>query len=118
MNEQINPAGAKRLWSIPWDAGFVTAVSFLGSPRKLAAGNEHGDILLWDLPERPGNEVSPPRRLLKGHTNFVTALAVTPDGRWLISASYDHTVRFWDLHAKPTKTTKIVLDAKEQARLA
>ena len=34
--------------------------------------------------------------ILKGHTGEVQALAVSPDGTWLASASNDHTLRIWD----------------------
>ena len=40
-------------WSLPWDADWVTAVCFLG-PNRVAAGNNRGHIVVWDLPERPG----------------------------------------------------------------
>ncbi|CEG37568.1 transducin-like 3 [Plasmopara halstedii] len=35
--------------------------------------------------------------LLFGHTDIVMALAVSPDGRWLVSVSKDRTARLWDL---------------------
>ncbi len=44
----------------------------------------------------------PPRpfRILTGHQGEVTGLAFTPDGRFLISASYgDYTLRSWDLES-------------------
>lgn len=31
-----------------------------------------------------------------GHTDTIDALAFTPDGRWLVSGSEDHTIRVWD----------------------
>src|SRR5262245_34499261 len=83
---------ATLLWTIPWSADWVTAVTFAGSTRKMAAGNKLGQILVWDLPENPG-PVPPPALRLDGHRNAITSLTSTPDGRWLISASYDHTVR-------------------------
>ena len=36
---------------------------------------------------------------LKGHTGGVNAVAVSPDGRFLVSGSNDHTVRAWDLES-------------------
>lgn len=34
---------------------------------------------------------------LEGHSDWVNALAGTPDGQWLVSGSSDGTVRLWDM---------------------
>jgi WD40 repeat protein len=101
-------------WTLPWDADWVTAVRFLG-PNRVAAGNNLGQILIWDLPDRPGGPVPSPARRLDGHTNTVNRLVAAPDGRWLISASNDHTIRYWDLQGEPTGTDAIVLNAEKIA---
>ncbi|NIA12173.1 MAG: TIR domain-containing protein, partial [Nitrospiraceae bacterium] len=36
-------------------------------------------------------------RILEGHTSWVSAVAVTPDGKHAISGSLDSTLRVWDL---------------------
>ena len=36
-------------------------------------------------------------RTLAGHADWVTAVAVTPDGRHAVSASWDRTLKVWDL---------------------
>lgn len=97
-------------WTLPWDADWVTAVTFVG-PRRLAAGNNLGDILVWDLPEKAGTAVPSPIRHLVGHSNTVNRLS-TPDQRWLLSASSDHTVRYWDLDASGADAGVVTLNAR------
>ena len=41
--------------------------------------------------------LSPEALVLMGHSNWVYAVAVTPDGRRAVSASGDRTLRVWDL---------------------
>jgi WD40 repeat protein len=125
---------ATLLWSLPWDADWVSAVSFVG-PKRVAAGNNLGEILLWDLPddpektpdkpatpkpasasdkaERPLYVAPPPARRLVGHTNVVNRMLCV-GGRWLISASNDHTIRFWDADAAPGSAdpAKVILNAR------
>ncbi len=100
--------GIPAAWSITWDEDWVTAITFVGKSQRIIAGNKQGRIVAWDLPEKAGDPLPSPVRRFDGHTNQITALAVTADGRWLVSTSYDHTVRLWDLQA-PAKTKGTVL---------
>ncbi len=100
------------LKSLIWDADWVTAVTFLGSSRKLVAGNNLGELLMWELPEKPGSEAPKPIRKLTGHTNVISKLLSTSDGRWLISSSYDHTIRLWDMTSPATGSVDLVLNAR------
>lgn len=110
--EKATPA-----WTIPWDESAVTAVAFVGSARKLAAGNELGGIFVFDLAEEAGGTAPVPARKLEGHSNAVTSLAALPGGR-LVSASYDHTIRWWDLAGPGEGTATVVLDRKAREAAA
>jgi WD40 repeat protein len=105
-------AGAELAWALPWDADWVTAVTFLGPTRRVAAGNKLGQIVVYELPEKADDPAPQPVRRLDGHTNTVSRLLASPDGRWLISASYDHTIRLWDLQAEPAGSDTLPLNAR------
>jgi WD40 repeat protein len=71
----------------------VTALVFSPTAELLAAGFAYtsGTIRLWD------STSGEPRGQLTNHTWWVRALAFTPDGRLLASASADRTIRIWNV---------------------
>ncbi len=98
-------------WNLIWDADWVTSVAFLGASRRVAAGNNLGEILVWELPAKSGGDAPKPSLHLDGHTNVISHLAATADGTVLISASYDHTIRHWDGTAQADPSESLVLNA-------
>jgi WD40 repeat protein len=62
-------------------------------PALLSAGHD-GTIRVWP---RQGDGWSQEARVLSGHLQAVDQLALLPGGRFLVSGSYDQTVRVWDL---------------------
>lgn len=70
--------------------GKVHTMAFL-SDSLLAAGGTSNAIRVWDTDTRSQ------RATLEGHTGTVAAVAVTADGRRIVSGSFDTTVRVWDI---------------------
>lgn len=58
--------------------------------RVLSAGNSNFNVRLWDI---TGTQL----REFKGHTATIACLAISPNGRYGVSGSYDHTLRLWSL---------------------
>ncbi|MFB9149699.1 c-type cytochrome [Roseovarius ramblicola] len=69
----------------------VIAVTPLGDGR-IASGGDDFDVIVWD------RETGEHRRL-DGHKGKVAGLAVTPDGAWIASASWDGTIGLWPVAA-------------------
>ena len=78
----------------------VYGVAFSPDGRRLAAGCADNSIRLWDVATARGaggKEVLEAEVAeLRGHDDYVHAVAWSPDGTRLLSASGDHTVRAWD----------------------
>ncbi len=68
------------------------------------SGNDKS-VRLWDL-QRAG---TPNARVLAGHGDWVHALAISSDSRWLASASQDLTARLWDLSVPDPNATARLL---------
>ena len=61
---------------------------------EIASANGEAEINLWQV--NTGKKVG----ILKGHTERVTCLAISCDGRILISGGQDKTIKFWDLQER------------------
>ena len=71
-------------------ADAVNAVTILGDGRVATAGAD-GRIAIWTSGK------TEPDAVLEGHTAPIAALALSPDGATLASASWDQTLRLWPL---------------------
>ncbi|ADB18142.1 WD-40 repeat protein [Pirellula staleyi DSM 6068] len=114
----------KLKYELTFEGSWPTAVTFLDSSRRVAAGNQEGLLYQWELPETPPEMVAEtggrdkkaaapnvaPVRRLDGHNNAISRLMFDTHRRQLISSSFDRTIKFWSIDAASTGTAQVVLD--------
>lgn len=74
----------------------------------LISGGRDKLLIVWDLvPRKDGDEDETwggPRRTLQGHSHFVSDVSLSADSRYVLSSSWDATLRLWDI--KKGNTTR------------
>lgn len=88
--------------------GWVTAVacpSVSGSSTKLVSASRDNTVVAWIAKDRNSIEEASaiPERRLEGHSGFVSDVAVSNDGAYAVSASWDRSLRLCNLKTGETR---------------
>ncbi|KZV73964.1 WD40 repeat-like protein [Peniophora sp. CONT] len=79
----------------------IMSLAFTPDSVGLVTGSTDQLVMYWDLgsklPPKAPVERHASTRTFVGHKESVTCVAVSRDGKWIISGGWDGTVRFWDL---------------------
>lgn len=78
----------------------ATALGFSADSRRLGVGDIHGSLRVID--PRDGRESA----TFLGHGGAVSCMAFSPDGRTLVTAAEDRTLRFWSLRTRTPLLTR------------
>jgi WD40 repeat protein len=70
--------------------------------RKTFYAEVPSEIPHWSMSEESWGAES---QTLRGHSDRVQSVAVSPDGRLLASGSYDNTIKLWDLNTGKLRQT-------------
>lgn len=63
----------------------------------LLSASRDKSVIVWNI-TRSEDAYAVPKKSLRGHNHFVQDLAVSSDGQFALSASWDKTLRLWDLN--------------------
>jgi len=85
-----------------YQATFKIPLAWSPDNRYLAVGDDHGNILVFDVSTRSINNAT---STFQKHTGAITALAWSPDGTNILSASWDGTVKIWNVSTGETRIT-------------
>lgn len=86
----LSPEGSLPLTTLEDHQGSVNDIAVSPDGKRLASASDDHTVKVWDL------ETLDCRLTLTGHTDYVSAVVVMPEGR-AASASKDGSIRIWDL---------------------
>jgi len=84
------------LGTVDVHSDWVTSVS-LGGNHMLASASWDNSVSVWDITGGGAN------RKFEGHNKAVNCVKFAPNGRHLLSASLDHSLKLWDTASNATK---------------
>jgi len=100
-NEQLTLKGYLK-GHTNWVTQIATNPSF---PDLLFSSSRDKSLICWQLTkDDPSGCYGKPQKRLTGHNNFISDVAISSDGQFALTSSWDKLLRLWDLNA--CKTTK------------
>jgi guanine nucleotide-binding protein subunit beta-2-like 1 protein len=84
--------------------GWVTSIATtLEAPDMILSASRDRSIIVWKLTREEGVEnYGKAQKRLTGHSHFVQDVAISVDGQFALSGSWDATLRLWDLNTGKT----------------
>jgi guanine nucleotide-binding protein subunit beta-2-like 1 protein len=70
-------------------------------PDRLITASRDKSLIIWELTRKEDSYGQPLKRL-NGHSHFVQDVAISSDGQFALSGSWDATLRLWDLNTGNT----------------
>jgi guanine nucleotide-binding protein subunit beta-2-like 1 protein len=98
-------------------SGWVTAIACsVENEDVVISSSRDKSVIVWNL-VREEETYGVPRRALTGHSHFVQDVIISSDGQFALSASWDATLRLWDLNSGKT-TRRFVGHTKDVLSVA
>ncbi|XP_057548839.1 uncharacterized protein LOC130827205 isoform X1 [Amaranthus tricolor] len=96
----------------------VTTCAWERDGKSIAGGIGDGSIQIWNL--KPGWGSRPDMHVQKAHSDDITGLRFSSDGRHLLSRSFDGTLKVWDLRQmkQPLKVFEDLLNNYAQTNVS
>mmetsp|Transcript_12648 Transcript_12648/g.14242 ORF Transcript_12648/g.14242 Transcript_12648/m.14242 type:complete len:328 (+) Transcript_12648:27-1010(+) len=83
--------------------GWVTSIATtMEAPDMLISASRDKSIIMWTLTRDQGEKYGWPQKRLQGHSHYVQDVAISSDGQFALTGSWDATLRLWDLNTGNT----------------
>ena len=96
-------------------SGWITSLATSPeSPHLLLSGSRDKSLLIWRINNTASGEddYATPQKRMTGHAGFVQDCVISSDGQFALSASWDKTLRLWNL-AEGKATCRFVGHSKD-----
>ena len=77
----------------------------------LISGSRDRSLIIWDIDQAADTDEEKewglPRKIMTGHSHFISDIDLSQDSRFCLSSSWDGTIRLWNLKTAQTHKTLI-----------
>jgi len=98
--------------------GWVTSIATtMQAPDMLLSASRDKSLIVWNLTREEESKYGVPQKRLTGHGHYIQDVAISSDGQFALSGSWDSTLRLWDLNTGAT-TRRFVGHSKDVLSVA